>query len=908
MTPHLLKTAVTCTALLLLAAAAEAQQPIQQTGDRWSLIQTSTVAEATRPVAPLDGELERFRIEIDERVFAPGAARRGDVVALETPVGPRDYVITRVEQYLPGTTSIGAVSMDGSGDLVALTHSETGVVGVVTADPYLFHIVPDGGATVMARMDPHALDVLECGVEGHGHPPGFPSGEAARGLSAVTGHVAHMPSLAGSLLDPITIDLMIVYTDRAQAWANNALGSIGASIAQAMALSQTALDNSDVFITLRLVHVHKTAYNETIAPMTDVTVAGSHLRRFTANSTHPPTFNPWGEEADGHMEEVHALRDQYGADLMALFADEPETGGIAWLLDSVGGSPPTGFSVNRVQQMHNSYTLLHEIGHNMGNHHARLQDAAPAGPSGGIFEYSTGWFWTGSDETVYNSVMAYSQHGSLRSPYFSNPDILVNGVPTGSYFGAGASADNARSMRETKRTIASYRPTRVDPPVAIVDTSPINIEVVHGQTVTKTLTLGNTGVSDLMWQLDFSRPGAGARPLAPTDGAEAVEAPSVEPPPSSTGNISPSSPQQEGDLLIIYRTEFSPADGFEGGTHDLAGGMKAWSASSAQTPFAISTANPSQGTQHLRLPASTPLNATANYYSTYFGPWPTGSYEFSADISISATGGSTYFVILQDSQGGHIVAGAAYGSGGTIFPFNPGTGNFTTPGRAWTPGTYQRLTISFDPYDQRVTYEVNHQLVDTRPLVGTAPGRVWIQRSNTTGTDFMDLDNIVYQSEYRGFEWLEADRLSGVTSSVDQASVDLIFSAEDVEPGTYTAEVVIHTSDPQRRVITVPVQLTVAEVGTDDGAGVAGLSRLVGNHPNPFTSTTRIDYEIARAAHVTLEVFSVTGQRVMVLTDEFHAAGAHERTFTAGDLASGVYLYRLVTDDTVDVGRMLIVR
>jgi hypothetical protein len=109
-------------------------------------------------------------------------------------------------------------------------------------------------------------------------------------------------------------------------------------------------------------------------------------------------------------------------------------------------------------------------------------------------------------------------------------------------------------------------------------------------------------------------------------------------------------------------------------------------------------------------------------------------------------------------------------------------------------------------------------------------------------------------------------------------------------------------------VIIVPVQLTVAEVGTDEGAGVAGMSRLIGNHPNPFTSSTRIEYEIARAAHVTLEVFSITGQRVMVLADEFHAAGAHTRTFTAGDLASGLYLYRLITDDAVDVGRMVIAR
>jgi hypothetical protein len=59
---------------------------------------------------------------------------------------------------------------------------------------------------------------------------------------------------------------------------------------------------------------------------------------------------------------------------------------------------------------------------------------------------------------------------------------------------------------------------------------------------------------------------------------------------------------------------------------------------------------------------------------------------------------------------------------------------------------------------------------------------------------------------------------------------------------------------------------------------------------------------------VSLEVFSVTGQRVLMLVDRYHAPGSYEHAFSASELASGVYYYRLTADDAVDTGRMVIVR
>jgi hypothetical protein len=72
---------------------------------------------------------------------------------------------------------------------------------------------------------------------------------------------------------------------------------------------------------------------------------------------------------------------------------------------------------------------------------------------------------------------------------------------------------------------------------------------------------------------------------------------------------------------------------------------------------------------------------------------------------------------------------------------------------------------------------------------------------------------------------------------------------------------------------------------------------LAPSYPNPFRSTTTIHYALPRAEHVVVEVFDVTGRRVAVLVDGEVEAGYHTVVWDGrggrGELASGLYLYRL---------------
>jgi hypothetical protein len=68
---------------------------------------------------------------------------------------------------------------------------------------------------------------------------------------------------------------------------------------------------------------------------------------------------------------------------------------------------------------------------------------------------------------------------------------------------------------------------------------------------------------------------------------------------------------------------------------------------------------------------------------------------------------------------------------------------------------------------------------------------------------------------------------------------------------------------------------------------------LTGAYPNPFNSSTTIQYRLGRSGYVRLTVYDVTGNEVARLVSEVKPAGDHAVVFGAENLGSGVYYYRL---------------
>lgn len=86
------------------------------------------------------------------------------------------------------------------------------------------------------------------------------------------------------------------------------------------------------------------------------------------------------------------------------------------------------------------------------------------------------------------------------------------------------------------------------------------------------------------------------------------------------------------------------------------------------------------------------------------------------------------------------------------------------------------------------------------------------------------------------------------------------------------------------------------------------LARLHAAYPNPFNPGTVLSFSLQEPAHTRLEVYDATGRKVDVLLDEALAAGEHSVRFNAGELASGVYVYRLSAGGQVFSRAMTLVK
>ena len=95
--------------------------------------------------------------------------------------------------------------------------------------------------------------------------------------------------------------------------------------------------------------------------------------------------------------------------------------------------------------------------------------------------------------------------------------------------------------------------------------------------------------------------------------------------------------------------------------------------------------------------------------------------------------------------------------------------------------------------------------------------------------------------------------------------------------------------------------------------GLPDSSQLQQNAPNPFNSQTVLSYFLHAPGPVRLEVFSLTGQRVAILHQGPQKAGYHRLYWNGRDdaghsVASGMYLYRLVTDEAVLTRKLMLLR
>ena len=198
-----------------------------------------------------------------------------------------------------------------------------------------------------------------------------------------------------------------------------------------------------------------------------------------------PLLNQIQDPADGVWDNIHQLRDQYGADLVTLIAQISDVSGIAYLY--YGSMPQFGFNVI---DWWPSATFAHEMGHNLGAAHERAFS-----PFSGYFDYSYGYVF-GPNNNQYGTIMAYG--GLLKIPHFSNPNVLITNTQNGQSYATGRvnSEDNASTLNyvapfvEQYKSLPSVTPTPLQTWTSTITPTPtVNSTFTPTPTVTPTATV-----------------------------------------------------------------------------------------------------------------------------------------------------------------------------------------------------------------------------------------------------------------------------------------------------------------------------------------------------------------------------------------------------------------------------------
>jgi hypothetical protein len=90
---------------------------------------------------------------------------------------------------------------------------------------------------------------------------------------------------------------------------------------------------------------------------------------------------------------------------------------------------------------------------------------------------------------------------------------------------------------------------------------------------------------------------------------------------------------------------------------------------------------------------------------------------------------------------------------------------------------------------------------------------------------------------------------------------------------------------------------------------VPAVFKLNQNYPNPFNPATKISFSLANAGYTTLKIYNIVGKEVATLfAGNAEAGKRYVVNFDAKNLPSGMYFSKLVSGNSVEVRKMVLMK
>jgi len=247
--------------------------------------------------------------------------------------------------------------------------------------------------------------------------------------------------------------------------------------------------------------------------------------------------------------------------------------------------------------------------------------------------------------------------------------------------------------------------------------------------------------------------------------------------------------------------------------------------------------------------------------------------------ALEAAGCLAAWVIEGPSPGDTIMNLTGYGSGMTSSPqmaFHRDNNNIPIVTIFYTSYDWER---NFDPTNENKTYR------SIWKVTTEDNGVSWSNFENLTGDVFHKFSECIYPS---------------LASELYNNTYHMVYESDGI-PGRSAS-----TSPDHDPTLNSSVYLPYSPLAVDVADVKLQEVNISQNYPNPFNGKTYIDVVLSQAANVTLDVYTLTGQKVSMTEFGVLLTGTHNIPIDANQLSTGVYFYTITAGESKVTRKMMV--
>ena len=188
--------------------------------------------------------------------------------------------------------------------------------------------------------------------------------------------------------------------------------------------------------------------------------------------------------------------------------------------------------------------------------------------------------------------------------------------------------------------------------------------------------------------------------------------------------------------------------------------------------------------------------------------------------------------------------------------------------------------------------------------------KLWITDSYGDGGHQATNITVTVTKSYEIYPWLTVEPSAGSITAGSSNTIEAVCDGSTLPAGNYEGKIFISSNDPVQTLIEIPVNLTVDFAS--DVNEFANSEISISNYPNPFVSQTVFSFNLPKASDVLLEIYNLSGQKIITLSNENLDAGNHSilwkgENSNGAKVKSGIYFYKLSAGSFQQINKLILV-